>query len=47
MTAAAWITLALVAGFVWGGALTFSLIALRKERGKPTGSDEGPGLFVP
>lgn len=39
MTAAAWVTLAAVCGFIWGGALTLMTIALRKEGRKPhTGS---------
>ena len=32
MTAAAWITFALVGGFVWGGLLLLVSIAMRKER---------------
>ena len=32
MTAAAWITLAIVCGYVWGGLFLFVSIALRKER---------------
>lgn len=31
MTAAAWATMAAVCGFVWGGALTLVVIAMRKE----------------
>lgn len=39
MTAAAWVTLVAVCGFVWGGALTLVAIAMRKEGRKPrTGS---------
>ena len=34
MTAAAWITFALVGGFVWGGLLLLVSIAMRKERFK-------------
>ncbi len=44
MTAAAWITFALVGGFVWGGFLLLLGIALRKERAK--GRTER-GLWVP
>lgn len=31
MTAAAWVTMAAVCGFVWGGALALVVIAMRKE----------------
>ncbi|HKY59528.1 MAG TPA: hypothetical protein VJP59_00820 [Gemmatimonadota bacterium] len=31
MSAAAWVTMAAVCGFVWGGALTLVAIAMRKE----------------
>jgi len=34
LTVAAWITLALVCGYVWGGLLLFVWIAMRKERFK-------------
>lgn len=39
MTTAAWLTMALVCGFVWGGLGLFVVIALRKERFK----DPSPG----
>ena len=45
MTAAAWITFAVIAGFVWGGALLAVTIAMRKERGKA--SDAPHDLWVP
>jgi hypothetical protein len=31
VTAAAWVTMAAVCGFVWGGAITLVAIAMRKE----------------
>lgn len=31
MTTAAWATMAAICGFVWGGALTLVVIAMRKE----------------
>lgn len=34
MTPAAWLTFALVAGFVWGGFGLLLVVALRKERTK-------------
>ncbi|MBW3660311.1 MAG: hypothetical protein KY397_01585 [Gemmatimonadetes bacterium] len=37
MTAAAWTTFAVVAGFVWGGFLLLLVVAMRKERGKRDG----------
>lgn len=43
MTEAAWVTLVVVCGFVWGGALTLVVIALRKEgRGPRTRSGTPP-----
>lgn len=48
MTGAAWATLIGVGGFVWGGFLLLVAIAMRKERRKPTGPEEGErGLWVP
>ena len=44
MSAAAWITFALVGGFVWGGFLLLLTIAFRKERAKSLGEH---GLWVP
>lgn len=46
MTTAAWVTFALIAGFVWGGFLVLIALALRKERAK---GEEEPerGLWVP
>lgn len=44
MTPAAWITLFVVTGFVWGGFLLLVAIALRKEHTK-AGLDKG--LWVP
>lgn len=41
MTTAAWITFAVIAGFVWGGFLTLVVVAMRKERGKV--DEEEPG----
>jgi len=50
MSAAAWVTFALVGGFVWGGFLCLLAVALRKERGKRR-QDHAPegerGLWVP
>lgn len=40
MSGAAWSTLALVGGFVWGGLAVLVVVALRKERAK-RGSPEG------
>lgn len=34
MTGAAWVTFAVVAGFVWGGFAILVVLALRKERRK-------------
>ncbi|HEY7472299.1 MAG TPA: hypothetical protein VIE68_08130 [Gemmatimonadota bacterium] len=34
MTAAGWITMALVCGYVWGGVILLVTIAMRKERFK-------------
>ncbi len=34
MTGAAWITFAVVAGFIWGGFATLVVLALGKERRK-------------
>lgn len=46
MTAAAWVTLGLVCGFVWGGFLTLLVVAFRKERAKR--AEAAPkGLWVP
>lgn len=42
MTAAGWLTLVIVCGFVWGGALTLVIMAMRKEGRKRAGS-ESPG----
>ena len=39
MTASAWITMALVCGYVWGGVLLLVSIAMRSERFK---DDEAP-----
>lgn len=39
MTSAAWITMAIVCGFVWGGLLLFVTVALRKERLKDLAPD--------
>ena len=44
MSAAAWITFALVGGIVWGGFLLLITIAFRKERTKSLGER---GLWVP
>lgn len=41
MTTAAWITFAVIVGFVWGGFLTLVVVAMRKERGKD--DEEEPG----
>lgn len=39
MTAAAWVTLVAVCGFIWGGALTLVSIAMHREgRRSRTGS---------
>lgn len=38
MTAASWITFALVAGFVWGGFACLVVAAMRKERTKSGGA---------
>lgn len=35
MTDAAWVTMAAVCGYVWGGALTLLAIALRREGRRP------------
>lgn len=45
MTAAAWLTLAVICGFVWGGFLVLLFVAMTKERGKD--EDEPRGLWVP
>lgn len=42
MTAAAWLTFAVVAGFVWGGFALLLVVALRKERAKRSGGPTGP-----
>jgi len=44
MTAAAWITFVVIAGFVWGGFFLLLAIALRKERAKDRTER---GLWVP
>ena len=45
MTAAAWVTFAVIVGFVWGGFLVLVVTALRKERGKAGEPDpDGPGI---
>ncbi len=41
MTTAAWITFAVIAGFVWGGFLVLVVVAMRKERDKV--DEEEPG----
>ncbi|HUP01776.1 MAG TPA: hypothetical protein VM737_09705 [Gemmatimonadota bacterium] len=41
MSGAAWITLVLVCGYVWGGALLLVTIAMRRERAKE-GERTGP-----
>lgn len=46
MTAASWITFAIVAGFVWGGFLTLVVVAMTKERGKAD-DGEADGVWVP
>lgn len=43
MTAAAWLTLAVVCGFIWGGALTLLAVAVRKEGRKRRAGPESPG----
>lgn len=48
MTGAAWATLIVVCGFIWGGFLLLVAVALRKERRKPPGPGEAErGLWVP
>ena len=34
MTGAAWVTFAVIAGFIWGGFATLVVLALGKERRK-------------
>lgn len=46
MSAAAWTTFALIAGFIWGGFITLVALALRKERSKDADGAER-GLWVP
>lgn len=46
MTAAAWITFAIVAGFVWGGFLILVVVAMTKERSKRDDGEAG-GVWVP
>jgi hypothetical protein len=46
VTTAAWVTLVLVCGFVWGGFATLLVRALRRERGRTAGrrgESGGPG----
>lgn len=42
MTAAAWVTFAVVVGFVWGGFALLLVVALGKERAKRSGGPPGP-----
>lgn len=44
MTPAAWITLVVIGGFVWGGFLFLAWVAMRKERSKRSAER---GLWVP
>ena len=37
MTAATWITMILIMGFIWGGFLLILVTAVRKESGKARG----------
>ena len=45
MTPSAWLTFAIIAGFVWGGFLTLLVVAMRKERSKGDQGEPG-GLEV-
>jgi hypothetical protein len=41
MTMSSWLTLLVVAGFVWGGFLFLLTLALRSEAGKGDGAPPG------
>jgi hypothetical protein len=47
VSTAAWVTFALVTGYVWGGFLLLLALAFRKERGKAEEGEAGRGLWVP
>ena len=47
MSTAAWVTFALVAGYVWGGFVLLLALAFRKERGKAGEGEAERGLWVP
>ncbi|HUP19466.1 MAG TPA: hypothetical protein VM778_05885 [Gemmatimonadota bacterium] len=47
MSTAAWITFAVIAGYVWGGFLVLLALAFQKERVKVEEGDAERGLWVP